>query len=1471
MMKVYPLLPRRRRSTWWHLLGLLLAGMPLLAQPVLVKDVNKTDPSVSSDGSSSDGLGQSNLTSANGLLYFWVDDAVHGNEIWRSNGTAAGTYLLKDIFPGKGGSAAEGFTGVNGVVYFVADNGVQGRELWKTDGTPAGTMLVKDIYPGAGSGLPGGFVNLNGVLYFGADDGVHGRELWKSDGTAAGTVLVKDIYPGTEGAVGSLANRNGTLLFAADDGVHGRELWKSNGTAAGTTLVKDIRPGTTGSQISGLTTAGAAVFFAANDGANGTELWKSDGTAAGTVLVKDIEAGHYYGPEDGFVFDSSPLHLVNFNGTVYFSAFRGDQGRELWKSNGTAAGTVLVKDFNPEGFSDTYREYGEWIPYFIGFSSFPNFITPVNGAVYLGAERDLTGDYAGWRRKSGFWKSDGTEAGTTLIKETPRVSGVAGLGNVVYFTAGGKSGYTDLWKSDGTEAGTVLVKSTGAPYTKSSYASRFTKSGNLLYFTAYDTPVDYGNTGGSEVWRSDGTDAGTFMVKDIVPGPESSSPRNLTDVNGTLFFTATGGLWKTNGTPAGTVLVQAGSVQNLFSANGVLYYTRLVDDTSGRNELWKSDGTPAGTVRVYTSVAYTIHFALLNGTVYFAEGSGLWKTNGTPAGTVPVRSGVGIAELISVNGTLYFRGTGVNGAELWKSDGTGAGTVQLKDINPGTPSGFPEYLTDVNGRLFFVATSPTYGIELWKSDGTAAGTVLVKDIVPGTGSSLYSTAPDPTKAQYFNILHNANGTLYFVAHAAGLGDELWKSDGTAAGTTLVKDLVPGPESAFNLYASSGGAVETLGSFRTFAAVNGALYFSTTGSYYELPPILWRTDGTAAGTQVVKSFTDAWFSQRINNLTNVNGTLFFGADDGRHGVEPWKVNLVNCVLPTASTALAGSTVCLGSSGTLTVKASQAGVHYTVYLGNSAVGQPVKSAGGDLVLSVPAVSLATGDHVFSVRAFGCAEATLTQTATISVRNPLAAPIAAGKTISSGQTATLTASGAPAGSTYRWYAAASGGTPLATTATYTTPGLTATTTYYVAAYGLPCGESPRRAVAVTVTGAVAGTFRVNAGGNAFSTIDARSFSGDAYFSGGAVSAATTAAIGGTGDDYLYQTGRHGTSFAYNFPTGNGSYDVVLHFAETYFGSAAPGGIGSRKFHVNLEGVRKLTDYDVFAKAGGALRAKQETFRVTVSDGTLNLAFLKGAADNPAVKAIEVLPAGSGLTINAGGAAYTTGTGKRFSADVYYADGSVSGIASGDILNTTDDPLYRNARVGVFSYGLPSGNGTFNVTLHFAETYFGSRVAGGAGSRKFNVYVEGVKRLSDYDVFAKAGGTMRAVKETIQVTVSDGVLNLYFARGTADNPLVAAIEVVPAAVAARVAPEAGTEDWQVTLFPNPVRERLSVALPFAADAVEATAVTDAKGTPLLRNAHRQTGAQQLEIATEGLPAGFYLLHLEGPHGAARVKFIKR
>ncbi|TLU96067.1 CBM96 family carbohydrate-binding protein [Dyadobacter sediminis] len=151
--------------------------------------------------------------------------------------------------------------------------------------------------------------------------------------------------------------------------------------------------------------------------------------------------------------------------------------------------------------------------------------------------------------------------------------------------------------------------------------------------------------------------------------------------------------------------------------------------------------------------------------------------------------------------------------------------------------------------------------------------------------------------------------------------------------------------------------------------------------------------------------------------------------------------------------------------------------------------------------------------------------------------------------------------------------------------------------------------------------------------------------------------------------------------------------------------------------------------------------------------------------------------VRINAGGPEFTTATKKRFVADQYYAGiDRVSSIASGDILNTSNDILYQSARCSPsFSYNIPVANGTFDVYLHFAETYFGAPgKKGGKGSRQFHVNMEGSRKLTNYDIFAKAGGAMRATAETFTVDVTDGMLNIDFLTGSADLPRISAIEVL-------------------------------------------------------------------------------------------------
>jgi len=265
------------------------------------------------------------------------------------------------------------------------------------------------------------------------------------------------------------------------------------------------------------------------------------------------------------------------------------------------------------------------------------------------------------------------------------------------------------------------------------------------------------------------------------------------------------------------------------------------------------------------------------------------------------------------------------------------------------------------------------------------------------------------------------------------------------------------------------------------------------------------------------------------------------------------------------------------------------------------------------------------------------------------------------------------------------------------------------------------------------------------------------------------------------------------------------------------------------------------------------------------------RGASDYWVVK---LRRADAAFRVNTAGYTLPTVDGRAFAADTYYGGGVYSTYANGEVSNTADDEIFRtNRHASLFNYNFPTGPGTFTVTLYFNETYFGNLVPGGVGSRRFHVNLEGQRRLTNYDAFAKAGGAMKLVKETFTVTVSDQILGVQFVSGAANVPFVSAIEVVKAPAAARLATDALPAETTLVrnLYPNPAEDRLSVTLTVPADQVRATGIVDAAGKPHLTNTHQATGENTLEVDVTALRQGLYLLRVESAGGYQTLKFIKR
>ena len=431
-----------------------------------------------------------------------------------------------------------------------------------------------------------------------------------------------------------------------------------------------------GSDPSSFTAIGSQVFFAATTAAHGRELWVTDGTAAGTHEVADINPT---------VFGSGPAQLTALGNKVFFVVDDG-AGPALWKSDGTASGTKQL--FPGKGYDI-------------------NGLTNVGGRLFFTGERKLL-------------VSDGTVRGTRAIADVGYAEGIsADLGGVYYFFASLSWPDDDfswsLWRSDGTSAGTSVVAQVESPDGLRNYwPLEVVASGNRLYFEMYE-PRAAGR--GEEVafadlWQSDGTAAGTRQVRDF--DPESVPdwiPTDLADLNGTLYFGAEDkvglALWKSDGTDAGTRIVKRISPDVMTAVGSRLLF--FADDGTGM-ALWRTRGTARTTVEVYP-------IALPPGCIGWYSQDTYCHLDETPA---------------AIGSRLFFPASSVgNGTELWVSDGTSVGTHQVKNILYGGASSNPSDLTAVGSLLYFSARDANHGRELWVSDGTTRGTHMVLDINPG--------------------------------------------------------------------------------------------------------------------------------------------------------------------------------------------------------------------------------------------------------------------------------------------------------------------------------------------------------------------------------------------------------------------------------------------------------------------------------------------------------------------------------------------------------------------------------------------------------------------------------------------------------------------------------------------------------------------------------------------------------------------
>ena len=480
-------------------------------------------------------------TYMNGRFYFGAQDKTHGVELWQTDGTAAGTGLVKDIYPGPEGSLPNVFGPCGSRVCFFADDGVHGLEPWSSDGTPAGTQMLVDANPQSDNADLYRIQPAGGRLYFIARDGTH-HNLYRAAPAAAGAELLhQNVDPYDDNGV--MAVIDDQLFYLEDQGEDGYNLWRVAGATSQPTLVKELGKMDGNPAIEHIQALNQAVYIPF-----GNHLWTSDGAPDNTRVLYDL---------------ANPInYLTAFDNRLVFGAYNPTGWTILYASDGTAPTPTTLR--NIAGQIVNSAQAGQNL--FLNLSTGPDThqlwqidaatLTPQQVAApaclgNFGILSRLTGvgdtlfflNLSADQTQMTLLETRGAQEGAECIWSANLApdtaawsdSPMAVFQGKIFFEMPGPDGRRQLMMSDGAAEGTQIFPGMGLPATMfQTVDDPLTGPGGLFFQAATQA-------NGSELWFWDGTQS-PHLITDLNPGIASSSPKILLAENDRLYFTANNGL-----------------------------------------------------------------------------------------------------------------------------------------------------------------------------------------------------------------------------------------------------------------------------------------------------------------------------------------------------------------------------------------------------------------------------------------------------------------------------------------------------------------------------------------------------------------------------------------------------------------------------------------------------------------------------------------------------------------------------------------------------------------------------------------------------------------------------------------------------------------------------------------------------------------------------------------------------------------